>query len=295
LPPNVRTYSMGKDLGKSKLKQLFNFYHFILFRHKDYDAVFVHMNPIWVVLGGYIWRLFDKKIIFWYTTKGVTLKLRIATMWANVILTASPESFRLKSKKVIITGHGIDTELFRPSENLKVEDKKLKLLSVGRISPVKNYEVLVDAARILKDKNINFKITMIGEPALESDNNYQEKLKSKIENLKLGENFGFIGKVGHKDLPRYYQQNDIFVHLSKTGSLDKTLLEAMSSGMRVLSSNDAARGFLHPDFIFNEDNPAELANKIVKLKDMSTQENLRNYVVENHNLNKLIDKIAQII
>ena len=307
LPGNVKVISLGKDRGYGKFKQFFNFYFLILKYHREYDAVLVHMNPIWVVLGGYFWKLFDKKIFLWYTHKSITLKLRIAVIVADIIFTASPESFRLNSKKVVVTGHGIDTDLFKPNSEFENpalkerglpgevgrQDSKLRLLSIGRISPVKGYETLIDAAKILKDKNVDFIITIIGEPALESDSEYEESLKFKIQNLKLEENFDFVGKVVHNDLPKYYQSQDLFIHLSKTGSLDKTMLEAMACGIKVISSNDAARTILPVELLFN-DNPQELADKIIKSQEINT-DNLRTYVVNNHNLQKLITKISEII
>ena len=78
LPENVKVISLGKERGVSKLKQFFNFYFLIFTLSKDYDNVFAHMNPIWVVLGSIPWRLLGKKIYFWYTHKAVTLKLRLA-------------------------------------------------------------------------------------------------------------------------------------------------------------------------------------------------------------------------
>lgn len=294
LPQNVEVISLGKDRGASKIKQLFSFYFLIFNLRKNYDVVFVHMNPIWMVLGGLCWSMLNKKRILWYTHKSVTFKLRLAEKFSDVILTASSESFRLRSSKVVVTGHGIDTEFFKPiSGSRNVEISKLKILSVGRISPVKNYDTLIDAVKILKDEGLDPKVTMAGEPALDSDIRYLESLKLKIESLKLENNFDFVGKVNHRDLPGYYQSHNIFVHLSKTGSLDKTILEAMASGMSVVSSNDASRGFLPPGLIFNQDDPAELAAKIKNIRTAQVQ-NLRQYVVENHSLDKLIDKIYKM-
>ena len=293
LPDNVEVISLGKDHGAGKLKILSTLYFLLFTCRKEYDAVFVHMNPIWVVLGGWWWRLTGKKIYFWYTSGGVTLKLKLAEKFSNVIFTASPESFRLKSKKVIVTGHGIDTDLFKPNlrrSDLGETNHKLKILSVGRIAPVKNYETIIEAAEILKDRGFNFSVTMVGEPALDMDKYYELRIKEKIKKLKLESYFNFVGKVDHKDLPPFYQSHDLFVHLSKTGSLDKTILEAMACGMNVLSSNDASRGFLPPELIFNQDNSAELADKIKNIQ-LSQGRNLRQYVVENHSLSGLIDKI----
>ena len=295
LPPNVNVLSLGKDRRAGKLKLLFNFYFLIFYLSNNYDAVFVHMNPIWVVLGAPWWRLTGKKIFFWYTSGGVTTKLKLAEKIADTIFTASPESFRLPSKKVIVTGHGIDTKLFQPSEKLKVKSEKLKILSVGRIASVKNYEVLIDAAKILKDNGFNFLVTMVGEAPLERDRIYEKSLKFKVKNLGLEDVFNFIGKVDHKNLPTYYQSYDLFVHLSRTGSLDKTLLEAMACGINVLSSNDASKSFLPQNLIFNDKNSEELANKITILKNLEPSSNLRKYVTQNHNLDNLINKIAKTI
>ncbi|MDO8496908.1 MAG: glycosyltransferase family 4 protein [bacterium] len=297
LPDNVEVISLGKDRGYLKIRQLSTFY-FLLSTLK-YDAVFVHMNPIWVVLGGLPWKLLNKKTFFWYTSGGITTKLKLAEKSADVIFTASKESFRLLSNKVIVTGHGIDTRLFQPGEKLKVNPptggERLTILSVGRMSPVKNYETLVAAAKILKDKGIDFKVTMVGEAPLDSDTRYLTSLKLKVKSLKLEDNFHFVGKVSHKDLPQYYQSHGVFIHLSKTGSLDKTILEAMACGMKVLSSNDSARSFLSSELLFNESDPPELADKIVAIKDRPTDLALREYVIINHNLDALIEKISRII
>lgn len=305
LPKDIKVISLGKDEGQSKLIQLANFYVLISTLRDEYDAVFIHMNPIWVVLGGPVWRLMNKKIFFWYTHKAVTLKLRLAEKFADTIFTASTESFRLSSKKIIVTGHGVDTELFKPDSsrsNLEAPSLRfdlVKILSVGRIAPIKNYETLIDAAKILKDKNINFSVTIIGEAPLNRDKHYVLSIKEKIKNLGLEIHFNFIGKVNHNDLPAHYQSHDIFVHLSKTGSVDKTLLEAMACGMTVLSSNYSAKAFLPPQFLFDEDDADGLAFKLEliaqKHYSMKQDVSLRNYVAENHNLDKLISKISGII
>ncbi len=297
LPSNVKVLGLGKDRQAGKLKQLFTFYFLLFTLRNDYDAVFVHMNPIWVVLGGPWWHLMNKKIFFWYTSGGGTAKLKLAEKFADTVLTASSESFRIKSKKVIVTGHGIDTELFKLTnhQRLTTNDNKIKILSVGRISPVKNYEVLIETAKILADKGVDFSIMMIGESAIGQDKEYEKNLKLKIKNLKLESHFNFIGKINNRELVSFYQNHDIFVHLSKTGSLDKTLLEAMACGMNVLSSSDSARSFLPTELVFEENNVPELAKKIEKTYKKNFGSQLRQYVIENHNLDKLIDKISGLI
>ena len=122
LPNNVKVLSLGKEHGVSRLKYLFCFYTYIWKYRKEYDKVFVHMNPEYVVLGGLFWRLLKKKIALWYMHKSVNLKLRIAERLVHNIFTGTKESFRLKTNKLHITGHGIDTAAF--SFSPKVVDKE---------------------------------------------------------------------------------------------------------------------------------------------------------------------------
>jgi len=56
-----------------------------------YDAVFVHMNPEYLVAAGWLWKLRGKKTGLWYTHKSVDLKLRVQK--------SSPTSFLPRQKK----------------------------------------------------------------------------------------------------------------------------------------------------------------------------------------------------
>lgn len=294
LPGNVSVFTLGKERGKSKLGQLFNFYNLIFKLRREYDSVFVHMAPIWAALGGLFWRIMGKKLILWYTHRAVTLRLRIAEKFADVILTASKESFRLNSDKVIITGHGIDTDLFRPGEK-KHKEKKLLLLTGGRITPSKKYDGLVAICSELASRGIDFRMDIFGEPVLKSDFEYKERIGKKIKDLGLQKNLEFLGKIKHENLPFCYNSHDIFIHISRTGGTDKTILEAMACGIGVLSSSDAPRSFLPGELIFDDSKPGETADKIITTDFSKYTEALRKYVVTNHNLDSLISRIGDII
>ncbi len=295
LPSNVHVMSMGKYHGFSKIRQAWNFYRLTYVLRHDYDAVFVHMNPIGVVVGAWWWRSLGKKVFLWYTSKGVTLKLRIATWLADGIFTASKESFRVSSSKAMVTGHGIDTTLFTPALQKKAGDGMLHILSVGRIASVKNYGTLVQAIKILNERGTRVTVTMVGEPALLADKAYEKQLKSDIARLGLGEHFHFVGKVDQRDLVGYYQSHDLFVHMSKTGSLDKSILEAMASGMQVVSSNDAARAFLPAELTVDDRDDIAVADAIERLGRRPADPQLRTYVVDHHNLDRLLDAIVSHI
>src|SRR3989338_8762744 len=250
LPDNAKVFSLGKEIGVGKLVKIFKYQWFLLKLLPRVDGVFFHMCPEYV-LGAHLWpKIFRKKTLLWYAHKSVNWKLRLAEKLVDKIFTPSRESFRLPSKKLEITGHGIDMDKFKPAETKK-DGSKFKIISVGRISPVKNYEIMISAAEILKNKNLpagrqgfDFKINIAGDPILESDKIYSEKLKNLIKEKKLESVIEFVGPVSNKYIGEFYQSGDLFINLSDTGSLDKAILEAMACGLKILTSNEAFKDIL---------------------------------------------------
>jgi len=300
LPPNVKVLSLGKENKVSRLRYLLNFYKYIWNEHRNYDYVFVHMNTRYVVLGWPFWRLWHKIISFWYAHGHVPLMLKLADRLADVVFTSTPEGYRLPSKKLKIVGQGIDIDVFRPAADRKAAGGgTLKIMTVGRISPIKNCDILIKVARILKNGGLeDFIIKIAGAPISKQDVLYLNNIKRDVQRYKVEDKIVFVGPIPNKDIPGFYQKNDIFINLSDTGSLDKAVLEAMACSILVLSSNDAARSFLPSRFIVDKTNPQDLADKIKDISRMSDLEktnyeaDFRKYVTENHNLEKLVTKIA---
>lgn len=179
------------------------------------DAVFVHMNPEYLVVAGWWWRLRGIRTALWYAHKSVNWKLRVAVFFANVICTPSPESFRLRSKKVVVTGHGIDTDFFKPNPAIKRGEH---LLSVGRLDPIKGH----DRAILLAHRN-NWELVIVGEG---TERESLEALAAKLE-VKVR----FTGGLTQEQLRGEYWRAGHFVSFSETGSMDKVLLEASACGL----------------------------------------------------------------
>ncbi len=292
LPQNVEVFSMGKEKRYSKIRQLFNFKLLLLKNLRKTDAVFVHMIPLWVVLGWPLFEIYRKKVYLWYVHKSVNLMLRLAEKFVTKIFTASLESFRLKSGKVIITGHGIDINKFTPRfhSGQEMGAEKFRIVTAGRIAPVKNLELLVEAAEIMKNKGFNFTVEIAGDAVLEKDKIYFEKLKNIVKEKKLENQIKFLGKIPYKNIADFYQGGDLFVNFSDTGSLDKAVLEAMASGILVLTSNEAFKNILSEKYFTNK-NPEEITGKIISLSQSGRDPGLSDYVLKNHSLDRTIDSI----
>lgn len=189
----------------------------------EYDAVFVHMNPEYLVVAGWLWRLRGKRTALWYTHKSVDMKLRIAERFANVIFTASRESFRLPSKKVRVMGHGIDTDFFTPDPGVV---RGAHMLSVGRLMKSKRHDLAIRAA-----VEQGRALLIVGEGP--------ERKNMEALAHQLGVNVRFLGGLTQAQLRDEYRRAALLVHRSETGSLDKVVLEAAACGLPVDTTDPA--------------------------------------------------------
>jgi glycosyltransferase involved in cell wall biosynthesis len=234
LPPNVKVFSLGKEKGASRLTRIMRFFKYIVRERNKYDAVFVHMNPEYVVLVGLFWRLWDKKIVLWYVHKSVDLKLRIATFFADSIATASKESFRLNTSKVHVMGHGIDTDFFTPDATVVRGDW---WLSVGRLSKSKRHDVVIrEAAHQQRELHIAGSGPELGH------------LEALVRELHA--NVQFLGGLSQTQLRNEYRRAALLIHTSETGSMDKVVLEALACGLHVRTNNPALKALEGEDFAY---------------------------------------------
>ncbi len=247
LPQNVRVFPLGGGGKLSRARKLLKgAYKF----RNNYDAVLVHMNPEYLVVAGWLWRLLGKKTALWYTHKNVDFKLRVAEKFVDTIFTASKESFRLSSKKVHVMGHGIDTDFFSPDPLVVREDW---YLSVGRLMPSKDHK-----AAIVEAHNDHTKLRIAGEgPELKNLQEYAKSLGAEVE---------FLGGLSQKQLRDEYRKAKLLVHTSKTGSLDKVVLEALACELSV-HTHDPALTYLEnetPQYIREHHSLQSLIPRILK-------------------------------
>ena len=301
LPQNVRVYSLGKEKGASKVLQAFRFYRYLFRLAPSSDGIFAHSSPIFVVAAWPIAALLRKKIVLWYLHRSVTFKLKLAEMLCYKIVTATAGSLGLKSSKIVETGHGISVAQFK-TERTWV-DHSLKILSVGRITKIKNYETLLHAARILKDKGLLFPIKIIGQPVIVADVEYKKSLMLLREELDIADVIEFIGLVPYYELPRYYREADVVVGLTPHGGIDKALLEGMAAGCLIVTSNDVNKkyfGSYSDQLVFAHGDSSGLAQKLIALfqKPGEDKKAISNFMVqsvsEHHNLHTLVKRIKNL-
>ncbi len=305
---NVYVVSVGQEQGYSKARRLWEFYRCVLriLKQEKIDACFAHMIPIFAVMAWPILKLMNIPILLWYAHGNVPLMLRIAGILVDSIVTSSKLGCRLNTNKIRCIGQGINlTRNIKDFDNFK--KFKMNLLYVGRVSRVKGVDLIVDAmAEYNRKKTLSMPVanlTIVGGTITNEDNIYLEEIKEKISSQKLGMNVIITGSVPYKHVDKFYRENDVFINPSNTGSMDKTVLEAMANGLLVVTGNVAFNNmeFRQAGGIFTKNKIDEITKTLLNIAGYSEIERRKLtersilWVRREHGLIQLAQKVANII
>ena len=164
--------------------------------------------------------------------------------------------------KISVIPFGIDTEVFKPERQEHRQDQ-LSLLYAGWLYPLKGVAYLIEAVAEVKKLGLKIKLKILGEGT------QKPELISLAKRLGVEKDIDFLEAVPYSDMPKQYQNCDIFCFPSLGDPLGKGLIEAMSCSKPVIASEiggpaeiiqDNVNGLLVPPR-----NPKALAEKILYL------------------------------
>ena len=295
LPENVRIHSLGKEKGRvSKLMYSVRFLRLIWTLRHQYDRVFVHMNQEYVLLGGLYWRLTGKQVYLWRNHYSGSLLTRVAVAFSTTVFCTSTHSYTARFKKTKLMPVGVDIEQF---ETHTVEKKPRSILFLGRMTPSKKPDVLLEALIILANQGSDFSATFCG-PVLPEDSTYVNTLKKR--SLTVGDRVTFIDGVPHTETADIYSRHEIYVNLGESGMFDKTLFEAAASECLVIATSDDFQKRLGQSHDVRIQTEAELAKTLAHFLSLTPENKKRiqteqSAIAEKEGLEILIKKVASDI
>lgn len=304
-PRNVTVCEVGRDYqaGETILHAVWNFHKVVwrLTREEAIDGIFTHMLPKYTILAAPYAKLRGIPLVMWYTHKNVDWKLRLAGVLADRIVTASRETCRLDTAKVTPIGHGIDIDVFRPAEEERRGEDRPTVITVGRISPIKHLEVVIEAAGILVHRRgfEELEVILAGAPPNPEQAWYLEELKELTRERQLERHVTFAGVVPYGEIVSLYRRGDVFVSASKSG-VDKVVLEAMACGTPVVVSDPVFEPMLEghmSELMYRPGDAQALARRLEALLAMPARERdavgreLRDVVARSHAVGALMDKL----
>ncbi len=294
LPPNVRVLSLGKESGASRLKYLKNFYRFIIAEKNNYDAVFVHMNQEYVLLGAPLWKLWGKKVFMWRNHPAGNWLTRLAILLCDKVFCTSKYSYTARFKKTTLMPVGIDTAIFEPPASEVRQPRSI--LFLARMAPIKQPDLLLAALNLLAAQGVDFTASFYGDPS-PVDRGFYNQLKRLAADYGILDRVRFAPGVPNTTTVAIYGQHDLFVNLSPSGMYDKTIFEAAACGALPVVSNKNLHGEFDERLLVGGHSAPELAEKLKALLELESAERqalsqkLRHYVESRHSLSMLAEKL----
>ncbi len=181
-------------------------------------------------------------------------------------------------KKVVKVIGGVDCSLFRPSTE-QVNDDVTKIITVARLVEFKGIDDSLKAVKLASEKTKkSLKYLIVG------DGPSREKLEDLTNKLDLGRIVEFTGSKRIEDMPHFYKDSDIFLHLPvllrkyergssyiHTETMGRSYCEASASGLPAIGTSVGGVAEIikagHSGFLVEESDFVSAAQYLVRLID----------------------------
>lgn len=131
-------------------------------------------------------------------------------------------------KKKLVTIHNPIVKNLPSINKLENKKKKISILSVGTLKTQKNHAILIKAFSLIENID-QYHLDIVGDGPL------RNKLEELTKKLKVQNHIIFHGHQDNVD--KYYEKADIFVLSSIYEGFGNVLVEAMSYGLKIISTD----------------------------------------------------------
>jgi len=137
-----------------------------------------------------------------------------------------------KSEKILVIHNGIRLEdSISKKLALRPSHSKIRLIAIGRLDWQKNYETMLRVASMLKERDIDFHLSILGT----GNDEYSQTLIQMTQDLGLANRVDWLG--WQQDIESWLTESDIFLHTALDEACPLVLIEALLIGIPIVSSN----------------------------------------------------------
>lgn len=166
-------------------------------------------------------------------------------------------SSKISEDDIVVNHCGVDVSRFEPVNRIRTTSQEPIILSTARLTEKKGVKFLIEACKILHDKNIHFQCLIAGDGEL------KDELQKLIKDLQLDGEVKLLGSIKQKELIDLFQTSDMFALpcvVEKNGDRDGipiVLMEAMAMKLPVISTPVAGI----PELVHHEENGLLVASR----------------------------------
>lgn len=142
--------------------------------------------------------------------------------------------------KAVVIENGVDCRKFAPvpqtdaRRRLQLPEHARILVSVGHLSEIKGFHVLIDAVRTLPAAPVPVQLMIIGGDAMWGG--FQETLQRQIAEFHLEDRVFLVGAKSPEELKYWYSAADLFCLASSREGCPNVVLESLACGTPVLAT-----------------------------------------------------------
>ncbi|MDY3002443.1 MAG: glycosyltransferase family 4 protein [Romboutsia timonensis] len=286
-------------------------------KENNYDIIHVH-TPVASVYGRLLKIKFPKlKTI--YTVHGfhfhkTASKLnwmiyypieKFMSRFTDTMITINKEDYERASKFNIDkvykhNGVGVDLQEYNPNRysksdvrsKLNLKDEDFVVLMIAEVNKNKNHRQIIDAVKILKNRNVDIKVLCAG------DGNLFRSIRDEVEKANLSENIRMLGY--RTDIDELVTSCDVGALMSYREGLPKNIMELMAARKTVVGTNirgicdlvvDGYNGYLVEvgDSKATADKLEYLKNNRKKLDELS--DNAYEFI-RDYNIDKVVEQLS---
>ena len=259
------------------------------------DVVFSHMTEVQSSLASPLLRIKAIPHYLWYAHKSKSKYLIFSNLFVDKILTSTSGSCPMTGPKIQAIGQAIDFDYFyRMPKDIPNRNKWVHL---GRSDPSKGIATILKTFFQLRDSHDNLSLSFIGDASTIEFNNELSLLKEQYAKDLKGGTVKFLKSIPRSVIPSTLSNYELFIH-AYNGSLDKSILEAVVSGLPVATINQE---FLKQFGSWSGKPEPTLLDELTAClskdsKDITlTVINQQKIVRDSHSLDNWILKLAQIL
>ena len=147
---------------------------------------------------------------------------------SNHIKKTVHDEYGIDNKKIKCIYNGVDTLKFKNNEN-RANKEIIEIVHVGKFRKEKNHRLLIEAFYLALNEVSNIRLKLVGDGDLRSE------IEELVEELDIKDKVVFRGI--QKNINDELKTADIFVLSSDWEGIPLSIIEAMASGLPIISTN----------------------------------------------------------